>query len=289
MKHFIEYFSDDQTVRLDTFITERSPETSYLNAARPAVIVCPGGGYQYCSDREAEPIALKYAAAGFQVFLLRYTVGKKAVFPTSLIDLGTTIKYVRDNAEALNVLPDKIAVCGFSAGGHLTASIGVYWNDEAVLKACGAKDRELRPDLLILGYPVISTSWMENVGDYPRISGNPDDPAIYQKLNLHLAVNKDTPPAFITHGVADEAVPVRDSLRFAAALDANDVPFELHVFSHATHGYSAADDTCCREDDNWLDPALAEWLPLSIAWLKRNFEHGELGRPVKKARYSSKL
>lgn len=286
MKHFTKYFSDDQTVRLDAFITEPSPDTPYLGTARPAVIVCPGGGYQNLSDREAEPVALKYAAAGFQAFVLRYTVGKNAVFPTSLIDLAKTIKYVRDNAESLNVIPDQIAVCGFSAGGHLTASLGVYWNDEAVLSACHAQGRELRPDLLILGYPVISTSWMENAGDYKRIASNPDDPAIYQKLNLHTAVNGDTPPAFITHGVDDEAVPVRDSLQFAAALEACDVPFELHVFSHGLHGYATADETTC--DERWLDPALAQWIPLSIAWLNRNFK-GELGKEVNKARYSSKL
>lgn len=287
MRHFTEYFSDDQTVRLDAFITEPSSHAPYLNTARPAVIVCPGGGYQSCCDREAEPVALKYAAAGFQVFVLRYTVGKKAVFPTSLIDLGKTIQYVRNNAEDLNVRADQVAVCGFSAGGHLTASLGVYWNDETVLKACNAQGRDLRPDLLILGYPVISTSWMENVGDYKRISGNPNDPATYQKLNLHTAVDSDTPPTFLTHGVADEAVPVRDSLQFATALERNNVPFELHVFSHGTHGYSAADDTCA--DGVWLDATLAEWLPLSIAWIKRNFEGGELGRAVPKARYSSKV
>lgn len=278
MQQFTKYFSDDQTVRLDAFITE---------TVNPAVIVCPGGGYRELSDREAEPVALKYAAAGFQVFVLRYTVGAKAVFPTSLIDLGKTIKYVRDNAQELNVRADQIAVCGFSAGGHLTASLGVYWNDEAVLSACNAQGRELRPDLLILGYPVISTSWMENAGDYKRISGNPDDPATYRKLNLHLSVNNDTPPTFLTHGVDDEAVPVRDSLQFAAALEAHDVPFEMHVFSHGLHGYSTADEDTC--DERWLDPALAQWLPLSIAWLKRNFEGGELGRAVEKARYSSKI
>ncbi len=286
MRHFTEYLSDDRSVRLDAFITEPSPDTPYLGTARPAVIVCPGGGYRNCCDREAEPVALKYAAAGFQAFVLRYTVGKNAVFPTSLIDLGTAIKYVRDNAESLYVLPDQIAVCGFSAGGHLTASLGVYWNDEAVLTACGAVGRELRPDLLILGYPVISTSWMENAGDYKRIAGNPDDPAIYQKLNLHTAVNGDTPPAFITHGVDDETVPVRDTLKFAAALEAHDIPFEMHVFSHGHHGYSTADETTCNE--RWLDPALAQWIPLSIAWLNRNFK-GELGKEVNKARYSSKL
>ena len=278
MRHFTEYLSDDRSVRLDAFITERSAHAPYLNTARPAVIVCPGGGYQNLSDREAEPVALKYAAAGFQAFVLRYTVGKNAVFPTSLIDLAKTIKYVRDNAENLNVIPGKVAVCGFSAGGHLTASLGVYWNDETVLAACGAVGRELRPDLLILGYPVISTSWMENVGDYKRIAGNPDDPAIYQKLNLHTAVNGDTPPAFITHGTADEVVPVRDSLQFAAALEAHNVPFELHVFSHGTHGYSAADSTCAS--GVWLDETLASWVPLSIAWLNRNFK-GELGKAVK--------
>ncbi len=286
MKHIIQYFSNDQRVRLDGLITERSGEAPYLNRARPAVIVCPGGGYQFCSDREAEPVALQYAAAGFQVFVLRYTLGEAAVFPASLYDLGRAVKHVRDHAEEYNLLPDRLAVCGFSAGGHLTASLGVYWNDPDLLAACGAVGRELRPDMLILGYPVISTSWMENSGHYARIAGGDTSEEKYRKLNLHLAVNADTPPTFLTHGTADPAVPVRDSLQFAAALEACNVPFEMHVYSHAPHGYSAADNTCYEIGDG--DPVIAGWLPLSIEWLRRNVA-GELGRPVKKATYSARV
>ncbi|MBQ9963683.1 MAG: alpha/beta hydrolase [Clostridia bacterium] len=285
MKHFIHYFSEDTSVRLDAFITERSTEIEYLDVDRPAVIVCPGGGYSCCSDREAEPVALKYAAAGFQVFILRYTVGEKAVFPTSLIDLGKTIKLIRDHAEEWAVIPHQIAVCGFSAGGHLAASLGVYWNDPAIGKACGATAKELRPDLLILGYPVISTSWMETYDQYARVSGNPDDAELYKKLNLHTAVDETTPPAFITHGTADPGVPVRDSLRFACALEEHNVPVELHLFSHAQHGFSVSDETCYARGQ--ADDTIAEWVPLSIAWLKRNFFGGELGKPVNKGKYSS--
>ena len=285
MKHFIHYFSDDQRVRLDCLITEPAGEAPYLNRARPAVIVCPGGGYNFCSNREAESVALKYAAAGFQAFVFRYTVGQAATFPTPLLELCRAMQYVRENAEQFHLLPDRVAVCGFSAGGHLAASLGVYWNDPAILAACGATGRELRPDMLILGYPVISTSWMENGNQYARIAGGDTGDEMYRKLNLHLAVNADTPPTFLTHGTADPAVPVRDSLQFAAALEACNVPFEMHIYSHATHGYSSADDTCYEVGDG--DPVIAGWLPLSIEWLRRNIA-GELDRPVKKAVYSAK-
>lgn len=284
MHHFIHPLSEDGSARLDALITDRYPEADYLNVCRPAVIVCPGGGYKYCSDREAEPVALKYAAAGFQVFVLRYTVGEKAVFPASLIDLARAIKYVRDNAEDLCVLPDRIAVCGFSAGGHLAASLGVYWNDPAVLQAVGAVGREIRPDMLILGYPVISTSWLENADQYTRVAGGDMSEEMYRKLNLHLAVTADTPPTFLTHGTADPAVPIRDTLKFACALEQYNVPLEMHVFSHAPHGYSAADDTCYAVGA--APSSVCEWVPLSIAWLKRNIA-GELTKPVNKAAYSA--
>lgn len=284
MRHVIHHLSDDASVRLDGFIIDRSTEIDYLNIARPAVIVCPGGGYRYCSDREAEPVALKYTAAGFQTFVLRYTVGGTAA--AALVDLGRAVKHVRDHAEEYNVLPDRLAVCGFSAGGHLAASLGVFWNDADLLATVGASGRELRPDMLILGYPVISTSWMENSDRYLQIAGEDESEACYRRLNLHLHVTADTPPTFLTHGTADPAVPVRDSLQFAAALEACDVPFEMHVFSHAQHGYSAADDTCYAHD---AAPAtVREWVPLSIAWLNRNV-NGELDKSVQKARYSAHI
>ena len=282
MKHIVKYFSEDKLVRLDCFISERSPEGG-LNRARGGVLVCPGGGYAMCSDLEAEPIALRYAAAGFQAFVLRYTVGDKAVFPTPLIELGKAVKYIRENAEEFNLIPNQLALCGFSAGGHLAASLGVYWNDPDILAACSAKERELRPDLLILGYPVISTSWMHNCAQYARIAGDPNDESIAKKLNLHIAVNADTPPAFITHGTADPGVPVRDSLKFACALEEHDVPIELHLYSHMWHGFSTADDVTC----DCTDPAASQWIALSVLWLKRQFDGGELGRPVNKAAYSA--
>ena len=285
MKHFIHTLENGATV--DALLQDKHQETAYLNVDRPAVIICPGGGYQYCSAREADPVALKFAAAGFHTFVLRYSVGDAVPFPTSLIDLARTIKWVRDNAAEFGVIKHNIAVCGFSAGGHLAASLGVHYRNETLLATVGATPDELRPNLLILGYPVISTSWMENAGRYGILAPNEQDETLYQMLNLHTCVTADTPPSFIFHGVADAGVPVRDSLLFASALEAQNVPFELHLYSHAPHGFSVADDTCYARGEG--NTATASWVGLCIAWLERNFYQGELGRPVNKATYSSKL
>lgn len=265
---------------------EKSPEIKY-HQKRPAVLVCPGGGYAFCSAREADPVAMRFAGEGYQVFILYYSCKEDAVFPNSLLDLCAAMKLIREKSEEFGVISEKITVCGFSAGGHLAASLGVYWNDPEIQEKSGCLNGENRPDALILCYPVISTSWMENTGSLNRIIGENDFDSTYQKLNLHTAVTENCPQTFLCHTVRDNTVPAEDSLKFASALIGAGVPCELHIFPNGGHGLSLSNGQVC---ENGGDDSFAQWPDLAVSWLKRKWEKPqEASRPLEKAKYSSKL
>ena len=146
---------------------------------------------------------------------------------------------------------------------------------------------ENKPNALILGYPVISSSWMENSGSLDRITGTNDKEWAYKELNLHTCVNSDTPPTFLFHTFRDQAVPVGDSLKFATALEANDIPFEMHIYPNGVHGLSLSNPDVCEDGG---DESAAGWFKLSVDWLKRLFYNSEeANAPIKRAKYSSKL
>lgn len=253
---------------------------------RPAVIVCPGGGYSFCCPREGDPVAYQFLAADYHTFVLNYSTGENAVFPNSLLDLCAAMKLIRDNAQEFGVIEEKIAVCGFSAGGHLAASLGVYWNDPEIMERSGCFNGENRPNALILSYPVISTSWMENSNELDMLIGENDRKTVYKKLNLHTAVTKNTPQTFLCHTVRDQAVPVEDSLKFAAALVDAGVPCELHIFPNGRHGMSLG--TPKSAGASGADRSFAQWPGLAISWLDRLFENPEeAAAPLVKAKYSS--
>ena len=254
---------------------------------RPAVVVCPGGGYNYCCPREGDPVAFQYMAQGYNAFVLEYACGENAVFPNSLLDLCAAMKLIRENAQQWGVIEDQIAVLGFSAGGHLTASLGVYWNDPEIMERSGCKNGENKPNALILIYPVISTSWMENQDQLARIIGDNDWESTYKKLNLQTAVGKQTPPAFICHTARDAGVPPKDSIYFATAMLDAGVPCELHIFPNGDHGMSLG----TLQVNPWGgDKSFAQWVNLSTSWLDRLFTNPEeSAAPMPKDPYSSKF
>lgn len=254
---------------------------------RPAVVVCPGGGYNFCCSREADPVAMQYMAQGYNGFVLEYATKEKAVFPNSLLDLCAAMKLIRENAEDWGVIKDKIAVLGFSAGGHLAASLGVYWNDPEIMEKSACKNGENKPNALILIYPVISTSWMENEKQLERIIGDNDWDATYKKLNLQTVVTKTTPPAFLCHTVRDTAVPAKDSIKFATALMDAGVPCELHLFPNGDHALVLGKK---HANPNGEDKSFAQWVELSVNWLERLFSNpDEANAPLIQAEYSSKF
>ena len=285
-------FNEEKNVHLVRYGFEKYPMQMANVLKRPAVVICPGGGYNNCSPREADPVAFQFMAAGYHAFVLYYSLGADAVYPNPLLDLSRAMRMIRENAEDWGVIEDQIAVCGFSAGGHLAASLGVYWNDPEIMEKSGCKNGENQPNALILGYPVISTSWMENGNHLPRLIGDNDWDSTYKKLNLQTGVGKHTPPAFIFHTGRDAGVPPKDSICFATALLDVGVPYELHIFPNGGHGLSLGTPQVCSPDrvPSGGDQSFAQWVQLCVNWLDRLFQNPEEGyAPLPKDPYCSKF
>jgi acetyl esterase/lipase len=268
----------ENNVYLNCYLHEKEPKWNY-GFDRPAVVVCPGGGYSMCSPREADPIALQYLSKGYNAFVLYYTVGEKAVFPKPLIDLSKAMKIIRKNADEWGILKNKIAVCGFSAGGHLCASLGVHWNLPEVQEKSGCMAGENQPNALILCYPVITTrSWMKPA--LPRLIGDRDYASTEKLLDTSKNVGAHTPPTFLVHTFMDTAVSVEESMDFARALDNNNVPSEMHIFPEGHHGLATGDELTCPKDF----PSFNKWIELSVLWLKETFNDNEKPDRTKRAR-----
>jgi acetyl esterase/lipase len=260
---------DEIRPALATYILEG---TSELNAdkKRASVLICPGGGYAYTSDREAEPVAMRFLAAGFNAFILRYRTAPSR-HPKPLLDLSRAMWIIRENADKWNLDPEKIAVCGFSAGGHLAASLGVFWNELYISEAIGMPEGINKPNGLILGYPVITSGKYAHRGSFSNLLGRDATAEQKEGMSLELHVKNQVPPTFLWHTFHDLAVPVENSLLFAQALRQSGIPFELHIFPDGPHGLSLCDEETAVNNPDLINPHAANWMPLCIEWLKELF------------------
>lgn len=261
--HFLPSGAENCTV--DAYLQTGGLSPEMAERELPAVVICPGGAYQMLSDREGEPVAKEFFRAGYHVFILRYTLGSDAVDFKPLCQLAATVAHIRKHAQQWLLDENKIAVCGFSAGGHLAASLGTLCREEKFLKVWKRNDY-IRPDAMILGYPVITADEYAHEESIETVSGGKVGSAAYAWFGLDRHVDGQTPPTFLWHTAADEAVPVENSLHFAAALSAAKVPFELHILPEGRHGMSV----CTREVGS-EDAYNGRWVEWSIAWLNRQF------------------
>jgi len=261
----ISLHADRPHITLTSYVSENSPE--FRNFRKGAVLVLPGGGYYITSDREAEPVAKSFFAAGFNSFVLRYSVQDEAVGYTPLLDAAAAIKYIRDNAERYNIDPDKIVVCGFSAGGHLAASIGTLWKLPVVAETLGCDNSYVKPNGMILGYAVLTAGDKAHKGSIHKLL-NKEDPTDEElaKFSLEKQVDTDTCQAFVWHTANDYGVPVENALYMCEALSAKRVPFELHVFPHGEHGISLANIEVAPSDD-MIMPYVGRWFDFAVKWL----------------------
>lgn len=235
---------------------------------RPAVIICPGGGYERCSDREAEPVAVQFLAMGCHSFVLDYTTGD-AVFPTALIQLAKAVAYVRDHGEEWGIDERKIVLCGFSAGGHLAASLGVFWNKAEIYREAGEETGDaVRPDRLILSYPVITSGAFGHQDSFRNLLGEDyGETEAMELVSLEKQAGPQVPPVFMWHTDEDKTVPAENSLLFALALRKAGVSLEYHLFPQGRHGLSLAADDSAKPGEEYVVPCCQQWISLAKRWL----------------------
>lgn len=225
---------------------------------RPAIVICPGGGYVYCSRAEGEPVAMAYAARGFHTFVLRYSTGKDAAGFAPLQEISWVIGYIREHAGEWCIDPEKIVTCGFSAGGHLAFSAGLLG--------------ENKPNAMILGYPAASAPNIPGADFMLKLLTGKEQVTDEDAAQFELVskIDQNAPPVFIV-ATAQDILTNWGALPIAQRYASLGLSYELHIFEHGPHGYSLANETIADGSSRYMNAAFASWLNLSVEWLHKTF------------------
>ena len=296
----IKLYHDRNDVTLTSYVHEASRELME-NRKRPAVLVCPGGAYLMCSDREAEPVALRFAAMGYHAFVLRYSTYfgfggfnfdfanmkpiPEIIHPAPLRDLGKAMLCIKEHAEEWLVDDSKIFIAGGSAGGHLGALYATNWHKPVLSEHFKESPEKFKPAAAVLYYPL--TDYVE-LNKYMAARTGQEQQGLFRACNMALMgtftptealleelsparqVSDKTVPMFIWTTGADELVPVQQTLLMGIALADNKIPFETHVFEEGAHGLSLASQASAGARSQ-INVDAAKWIDLAEAWLLKRF------------------
>lgn len=237
---------------------------------RDAILIMPGGGYYSLStQREGETIALSFISHGYNAFVLHYSVtdfdGKP--FPAQLIEASKAVKHIKDNAEEYGINPKRVFACGFSAGGHLCATLGTLWHKKEVYDAIDMPYGYNKPTGVMLIYPVISAKHHGFSFVYLLHKKAPTEQEL-RSCSIEENVDENASPAFIMHTADDDVVDVKNSLCIANAYSDKKVPFELHIYPSGPHGIALANEITSGNLDVWNNPAIAKWVENAVYWAK---------------------
>lgn len=230
---------------------------------RAAIVICPGGGYGNRALHEGDPFAIMLTQHGIDAFVLDYRIAPNR-YPASYSDACRAIRMVRANAKQWHIDPNRVGLMGFSAGGHLAATVASQPNLHVDAQDDLAADFSARPDRVILGYPVISsTAPTSHQGSFKNLLGEEgkDSDAykqLHKQLSNELHVTADAPPAFIFQTAEDKVVPPQNALSYAMACANAGVKCELHLFEQGGHGVGLA----------FKHPTLRPWTSLMMTWLE---------------------
>lgn len=294
----IKFYDDRDDVTLTTYVIADSPEL-LGGKKRPAILICPGGAYLACSDREGEGVALRFAAMGYHAFVLRYStymggevgfpnfqeemkVKEHSIHPTPMREIGKAMLTIREHAEDWLVDVDKIAICGFSAGAHNCAMYSVYWDKPIINEYFNKKPEMFKPAATILGYTLSDYLFMRS---FPK---SPIDSKLFEAANLAFTgykepdeetlkeispvfhVSESTPPMFLWATSEDTLVPAQHTLRMAHALADKNIPYEVHIYEKGPHGLSLSNQATAQAKSQMYRDA-ARWIVEAEAWLEKRF------------------
>ena len=270
LKNYFEFLGEDNcNPTLDILLPDIMDGNNGGLKKRPCMLVCPGGGYHYCSGREAEPVGLNFLSEGYNVFILTYSVAPHK-FPTQIREVAAAMELIYKNAEEWHCDTEKIAIIGFSAGGHLAAHYSTMYDCKEV--------RDVFPEsksvnASILSYPVITADFKHaHQGSFLNLIGHaPENKEEQDYFSCECQVDENTPPAFIWHTAEDTCVPVKNSILYANALAEHKVPFELHIYPFGFHGMSTCDEHTL-DNVNQVTNHNHMWIPSVKSWLKLIFK-----------------
>ena len=226
----------------------------------PAMLVCPGGGFNMHTPQENESAAMTFYAKGFQTFVLEYPLGLGALYPATMACAAKAVRLIRQNAAEWNLRPDAVSVIGFSAGAFVAAASGTFWKKPEVQAAAENCGEECRPDAMVLIYPCIGS-------ELPVL----EDGVLKTKIfRCDLEVDGDTPPAFLVSSYQDHLVCCNQALNMARACSDHDVPFELHCYTPGEHGV-LANELTGTTDTGFRKQGFDTWMPDCLSWLRDLF------------------
>ncbi len=255
----------EEEATLTLYVPDNSPEVE-ADRRRPGVIVCPGGGYRFLSFREAEPVALRLNALGLNAFVLRYSVDPYR-YPTAQMQLALAVHTVKSNADTWLTDASRVFVAGFSAGGHLAASLGILWHQEGWAKELGLSPEDICPMGMVLSYPVITSGEFAHRDSFRRLLGDRYE-ELKGSLSLEKRVTDKVVPAFLWHTYEDGAVPVENSLLLAMALRSCGVTLEMHIYPKGSHGLSLSNDQVYGPQASGnIRPECQGWVDMAARWI----------------------
>jgi acetyl esterase/lipase len=294
----IQLFEDNEHSNLYTYILD--PQISYSAfRKRPAIIICPGGGYLMTATKEGEAVATRFLSKGYHTFVLRYSTyfkermndlkvvpptNRNSNYPEPLIELMESIRVIKENAEEWYIDTENIFVLGFSAGGHLAASLAVKWDDNYLLSRFQKEVSQslFKPKGIVLCYPGLDFEsskanfqrhkdpMIRRQGEflYPAIFGC-TDPSKEQldKIKIINHIRPDMPPVFLWHTYDDEIISSKDSAALVSELIRHKIKCEFHLFTKGRHGLGLSDEIYANSEDD-INKEVSEWVDLADKWLK---------------------
>ena len=249
----------------------------------PAVIVCPGGAYLGYTEKEAEPVALKFLSEGFQVFVLRYSIGDTARFPAPFLDVAKAVMLVREHAKQWNIHPDQITLCGFSTGAQVAAALGAMWQETYLSQALNADKNQFKPNALILGYPVLDLELFSELNRDKSQEMNTVLEMMFQCIygtatptkveimewDLRSRINSTFPPTFMWTTAEDSLIDVEQYLDFIKEFSSHNIRYEFHIFEKGSHGSSMGNRmTGFSKEEIVKLGNTPKWVQLAMQWLR---------------------
>ena len=258
----IPLMEGNENAYLTTYVSDKINDFT-----RDAILVIPGGGYtNICQEREGEAVAQAFVPYGYNAFVLNYSVRENGkVYPSQLIEASLAIKHIKDNAEEYGINPDRIFVCGFSAGGHLCGSLGTMWHKKEIYDAVEMPFGYNKPTGIMLIYPVISADFHEFT--FKALLNKDQITDEDNKMcSIEKNVDENSAPAFILHTVTDQVVDVHNSLAVAKAYADINKPFEMHIYPEGPHGVALGNKITRNGIPGYENAAIAKWIEHAAMW-----------------------